>query len=79
MLNTWIRRLLLNLLKGIKPVEKLGGFVCDQCRVLTQYKQYYRINSNDFCSLQCYEDYRLRPVVVPKVKTVAKKKKGKKK
>jgi hypothetical protein len=76
MLSTWIRSLLLNLLKKDKSmVKEPDGFVCHQCKAIALYKDYYRINSNDFCSLQCYEDYRLRPVVAPKVKRVAKKKK----
>jgi hypothetical protein len=78
MWNIWIPNFILNLLRRVRPVEKLGGFVCDQCRILTQYRDYYRINSNDFCSIKCYEDYRVRPVVVPKVKKVAKKVRRKK-
>lgn len=60
-------------------VEKLDGFSCDQCNSFKGYEYYFRINSGDFCSLQCYEDFRLKPVVAPKVKRAAKKKKGKKK
>jgi hypothetical protein len=83
MWNIKIPGFILKFLGRDKPVEKMGGTVCDQCRVLTQYKEYYRIASHDFCSLTCYYDYekglKKEPVFQKPLPRKKGKKKGKKK
>jgi hypothetical protein len=74
---------ILKLLGRDKPMaEKMGGTVCDQCRVLTQYKEYYRIASHDFCSLMCFYEFDAIDRSIkekPIIKRKTKKKKGNKK
>jgi hypothetical protein len=80
MWNIWIVCLLLNLLRKIRSMKKLGGTICCECRIVIGAKdhgEYYRMNGFEFCSLQCYYDH---VKIAPKVqKVVAKKKKGNKK
>lgn len=72
MLSTWIRSLLLNLLKKDEPVDE---YCCSECK---SKDGYFLINSVVYCSTLCYMN---KKVLVPKVKKVItkKKKKGKKK
>lgn len=65
--------------KGEPVAVKMGGTVCDHCRVLTQYKEYYRISSHDFCSLSCFYDYEKGLKHEPVFQKPLSRKKGKKK
>ena len=52
------------------------GHSCSQCG--GELKDYYRLNSKEYCSLGCYNDYTfgvLNDKVAPKVKKKAKKRK----
>ena len=77
MWNMIVPSFILNLLTRTKSVQKMGGTVCDQCRLVVGegHGEYYRISNREYCSLGCYYEYVNTPVVAPVKKTVKRKKK----
>jgi hypothetical protein len=79
MWNMIVPSFILNLLTRTKSVEKMGGTICDDCRLVIGegHGEYYRINSKEFCSLNCYYENVRVNAIIPKAggKIVKKKKK----
>lgn len=69
---------ILNLLGKNKgtDVQKLNCVICDACRkVIGQgHGEYYKINGSEFCSLQCFESFRLQSVTIKNKRKKSKRK-----
>jgi hypothetical protein len=48
-----------NLLRRIRgPVtEKLFCYICNECRIVISKNNYYKINSEHYCSVNCYWEH----------------------